>query len=171
MKHSLLCVAENLGLWQKLWCTFFCFEPNHLGDLSRILWTCVCVCGRWHSGHVSGSWPVDDFAYYRLCKGWNTRKRPLLRAKRECAFPERSCCAHRRTEPLCGQKNNTDPFALLSYRDTASNKEATSVDCASIHTRHIIEMTVRKELCDREQGCQEAFISVSDEKSHESGLS
>lgn len=34
------------------------------------------------------------------------------------------------TERLCGQRNNADQFALLSYRE-ASNKEAKSVDSVS----------------------------------------
>lgn len=84
------------------------------------VWVFVCV-RMWmvtivDSGHVSESWFIVDVAYSSLCKGWDIRKRVLFWVKHECAFPEWSCCAWCRTERLCGQKNNADPFALLSYK-------------------------------------------------------
>lgn len=91
-------------------------------------------CSWWwplYSNHLSTSWLVSDVPYSLLCKGWNMRKRVLFRAKHECAFPERSCCAQCWTEWLCGQKNNAEPFALLSHRETTSSKEAKSVDSVS----------------------------------------
>lgn len=95
---------------------------------------CVCVyvdgdnCRQWSCVRVGF---YVDVTYYSLCKGCNTRKRVLFRVKHECAFPEWSSCAWCRTEWLCRQKNNADPFTLLSYRETTSNKERKSVDSAS----------------------------------------
>ncbi len=74
---------------------------------------------------------LSTMSHILHCKGRNMRKRVLFTVKHECAFPERSCCAQCRRERLCGQKNNADPFALLSYRETTSNKEAKSVNSAS----------------------------------------
>lgn len=59
------------------------------------------------------------------------RKGVLFRVKHECAFPEWNCCSWCQTEQLCGQKNNADPFALLSCKETTSKKEAKSINSAS----------------------------------------
>lgn len=96
---------------------------------------CACVCVDGDTPHTAvmclrvGLSAMSHIP--RSVKSWNMRKRALFRAKHECAFPEWSCCARCRTEWLCGLKNNADPFALLSYGETTSNKEAKSVDSAS----------------------------------------
>lgn len=109
-------------------------EKLILERIGRLIDSEHSCCSWWrplYSNHVSTSWLVSDVPYSSLCKGRNMRKRVLFRAKHECAFPERSCCAWCWTEWLCGQKNNAEPFALLSHRETTSSKEAKSVDSVS----------------------------------------
>lgn len=103
----------------------------------QILSTRAFVREPWHpvpSDHVSASWLVNDVVYSSLCKGWNMRKRVFLNSgwSMNVHFLSGVVVLGVEQGPLCGQKNNADPFAPLSSKERLLPiKEAKSVDSVS----------------------------------------
>lgn len=126
--------------------------------------TCVYVCGWWHpctAFMCLRVWIDHDVTYSLFHKDLTVRKRSIQGEAWMCISWVGLLCSVW-TEWLCGQKNNADQFAVLSYGVTFSNKEAKSAETASPTTsnaQQIIGMVVRKGLCKCEHGCQESCIT------------